>query len=546
LFPWPAVKICLAAIAVIAPFWVVGNPSGHDFEFHMFSWMEVVSQWKQAILYPRWAALAHWGYGEARFIFYPPFSWHLGALLGLMLPWKAVPGAFIWVALVASGTSMYMLVRRWFSRSDAIFAAALYAANPYHIVIVYWRSAMAELLASCLLPLLVLFLLEAVEGKRRATVGLGLVIAAAWLTNEPSAVMVNYSVAFIACLLAIRQRSYRVLLRAGVAVLLGGLLAAFYLFPAAYEQKWVNIVDVLSPGVRPQDNFFFTVAGNSIPESVAHTKFNFLVSTVAVSEIAVFALAAFLARRFRKEQTTAWWVLAAWGCVLVLFMSRLTQMFWEYMPKLRYVQLPWRFLLCFNVPFAILSAAGLRRWWSRLSMYAVMLAVLAGVWLRIQPPWWDTSADINEMQDMMTSDGGGYEGTDEYVPRGADPYEVNQNEDEVVAENGAPVKVDIDDWGPQLKTFSVNADQNVTLRLRLFNYPAWRVEVNGAPVRAGTANVTGQMRIPIRAGPQHVVVKFVRTWDRTFGGLISMLAVALVSGWIWRNRADWRVAGASP
>ena len=51
---------------------------------------------------------------------------------------------------------MFLLARRFLPRRDAIFAAALYAANPYHIVIVYWRSALAELLAGALLPLLLL------------------------------------------------------------------------------------------------------------------------------------------------------------------------------------------------------------------------------------------------------------------------------------------------------------------------------------------------------------------------------------------------------
>jgi hypothetical protein len=144
----------VTAFVVVLPFSFLGIPSGHDFEFHMNSWMEVLGQWKLGIIYPRWAALAHYGYGEPRFIFYPPASWTLGAILGAILPWKLVPGTFVWLVLSLSGYSMFLLARGWLARRDAIFAAALYVANPYHLVVVYWRSAFAELLGGALLPLL--------------------------------------------------------------------------------------------------------------------------------------------------------------------------------------------------------------------------------------------------------------------------------------------------------------------------------------------------------------------------------------------------------
>ena len=83
---------------------------------------------------------------------------------------------------------MFVLARRWLDERDAVFAAVVYAVNPYHLVIVYWRSAFAELLASSLLPLLLLLVWKAVEDDDRRVVPFSLVLAAAWLTNAPAAV----------------------------------------------------------------------------------------------------------------------------------------------------------------------------------------------------------------------------------------------------------------------------------------------------------------------------------------------------------------------
>jgi hypothetical protein len=547
-----------ACLVAITPFFWWGSPSGHDFEFHMSSWMEVLGQWKDGIAYPRWAALAHWGYGEARFLFYPPASWALGAALGAALPWKMVPGAYCWIVLTLAGAAMYRLVREWLPAPDALFAAMFYALNPYHLLVVYWRSAYAELLAATLLPFLLLCMLRLDEPGFRPTLWLSLTLAVAWLTNAPAAVMIHYSAAGLVLVLAAigaargatGKRSWgpqiwRPLVRSALAMLLGAGLASFYLLPAMYEQGWINLSEVLSPGVRPQDNFLFTTIAD--PD---HNRFNLLVSTVALAEIGVLAFAIFVSRRWRAKRVgtaadrSPWVLLSAWGAGSAVLLLSVSNLLWQHLPKFRFVQLPFRWLLCMNAALAMLLTIVAKRWTSRLLASAVLLAAVILAGYRIQPPWWDTADDIREMSDAL-DDGTGYEGTDEYVPTGADPYELNKSLPLVSDDTGAPVPSEMLAWGPTEKHFVVHAAKPESLGLRLFNYPAWQITVNGQPAAAQTAEVTGQMIIPILAGTNDVRVHFRRTTDRTIGDAISGVSLMLLAAaWIkTRPKHAGRAAG---
>lgn len=497
-------------------FWL-GLPSGHDFEFHVNSWMEVASQWRHGILYPRWAALANFGYGEPRFVFYPPASWMLGAALGSVLPWWLVPIVYVWVVLTAAGWSMFVLARSFLSARHAAFAAVLYAVNPYHLVIVYWRSAFAELMAAIWLPLLLLWVLRLESEGRKAILFLAMVMAAVWLTNAPSAVMANYSLVLLVVTVAVLRRSPRLLLYGALACLLGLALAAFYVLPAAYEQRWVTIEQVLAPGVRPYENFLFTVI-----KDADHNRFNLLVSIIAVLEIAVLAFAGFLSRRKKHEEPDLWRSITIWSATIVLLMLPLSMPLWKYLPQLRFVQLPWRWLLCMNVAFALFASMGVRRWMARVAVALTMLIGLAAVWRFVQPPWWDDREDVVNMN-VSVQNGDGYESVYEYIPRGGNVEAIDKGA-ALVSCAQCSREIAIDRWDPEEKLFHVDVNQPTEVTLRLFDYPSWDVEVNGKSVVAEKEEDTGQMLIPIQQGQSVVRVIFRRTWDRRVGAIISAVA----------------------
>jgi len=402
---------------------------------------------------------------------------------------------------------------------------------------VYWRSAFAELLASCLVPVLLLLVLRLAEGERRVTVPLAVVLAAAWLTNVPAAVMIHYSLALLLVIFAWQKQSLRILGVGAAAVAIGAGLAGFYLLPAIYEQRWIDIAQAISAGSRPMDNFLFVHTTDA-----DHDKFNRIISWVAIFEMTILFAAAVAAKLQGKMNRLRWNGLFLWACACSILMFPMAGIAWRILPKLEFMQFPWRWLLCLSMIFTVfvvagtaasgslsVSAASAKRhsWWSRAAICVAALVLIAAAWHFIQPPWWDNAADLREMRDNFT-DRIGYEGTDEYTPLGADPSAIDKDAANVSVVAPGQAAISAVQWGAETKSFTAEVSTATQLKLRLFRYPAWKVEVNGRWVRTGRGDA-GQMIVPVDAGVNHVQVTLVRTRDRTTGGWISVIT-ALCAG----------------
>ena len=539
--------VILAATGVVAPMPFRGNASGHDFQFHLASWMDASGQWRQGIAYPRWAEWANWGFGEPRFIFYPPGSWMVGAALGSVLPWRIVPGAFIWLALVGAGMAMWRLAREWMPGPHAAAAAIFFAVNPYNLVIVYYRSDFAELAAIALLPLVIWAGIHtAREGWRRAP-ALAVVFAGVWLLDAPEAVVAAYALVLLFVVECISRRSLRPLVAGAAAMAAGLSLDAFYILPAAWEQQWVQIVKVISGNLHPRQNFLFTHSDD--PD---FTLFNTKVSCVALGMMLATGMAAALAARRRRAFAEIWYVLAALGAACALLMFPLSMPLWGRLPKLEFVQFPWRWLGPLAVVFAFFTAAAIavnsarRKWLSWLILVIVLAGIGAAGRAMVRHAWWD-SQDAPVMAQWIRSDRG-YEGTNEYMPLGCDRDELpgNPDDDERPADVSAipaqpveefdthswqvvparDVRVHIERWSAERKAFTADPRAPATLALRLVNYPAWEVRLDGRIIRGKSADDTAQLLVPVPAGRHVVVVRFRRTWDRTAGTAISLVWAA--------------------
>ena len=468
----------------------------------------------------------------------------LGAALTLLFPDAAVPVLFVVLVQTLAGLSAYILLRRLATPRAALLGSAFYVINPNALLLSYVRSDFAEQLACALFPLILLAALRlcdflAVSPPKVSSIALfAIPFAGVWLSNAPAGVIASYSMALLFAWAAISQRSSRVLFRGIAGLALGLSLAAVYLVPAAYEQRWVKIGEALSSGLLPTQNFLFTAIAD-----VEHTWFNWVASICALSLILLFWVAALASRRFAAEncaplQRKALLALLVVGAAATLLTLRITWPLWAYLPKLRFVQFPWRWMSVIAIVASCFLALVMekRRGWVWFVVLLVLTLPLAT--FLVENTWWDQD-EMPTQRDAIVS-GHGFEGTDEYDPLGDDHLDLPPHDllarvsPADSADSSAPqVSVVFQRWTAERKQIQVDAKSPARIALRLLNYPAWRVEVNGKVIKPERMDDVNQMVVPVEAGKSLIRVQFMRTEDRIIGDGISGVGGVLAAVLLW-------------
>lgn len=555
----PVLLILLASIAAIAPLILRGPSCGHDFDFHFLSWLEAAKDWHTGLVYPHWLVLANYGAGEPRFIFYPPLSWFTGAAIGSIASvfssqhtaWTVTPILFTGISFFAAGCAVYAFLRSFASVNTATLCACLFIANPYLLFVAYERTAFAELLATALIALLLSLSLE----PTITIAPTAIVIAALWLTNAPSAVMGCYLLAGITVLRIIFERTFQPAWQAAGSFAIGTALAGFYLLPAAYEQRWVQIKQAIGEGMRVEDSFFFEHTGQLYHDQVLHTA-----STITLILVIVGLVSGFISWRQRDHSRTSLFaILTATLLTLFFLQFRVSDFIWHFAPRLLFLQFPWRWLQVISIlSVALLAMAIDHLSYKRLPRLAAALLIPASI-LTCAHTFYQP-CDVDDAvagQLTMFHDGSGVQGTDEYTAINADNSQVLQDippvrvltdpDAELPAQNAgdnpewvsdwafpttAKATFAIKDWSPQHRRIEVNAMQPAYAVLTLMNYPAWHITMNGKPQPIEIRREDGLMVLAVPAGKSTIDVQWQNTPDILWGRLLSGLA-ALLLLFVW-------------
>ena len=579
-FAGPAIIVLAAALAT-APILLHGSYCGDDFEFHVVSWFDVQQSWAHGIPYPHWMTSANYGAGEPRFMFYPPLSWMLGAALGLVLPWTLVPVALVFLVLAATGLATRALAREALADAPATLAGCATLFSGFALFTAYERTAFAELMGGSWIPLLLLFALrdrraDASLWKRAldgSALPLALVVAGCWLSDGPVGVMGSYLLAAVALLASLLARSWAPLVRATIAAALGIGLAGLYLIPAACEQGWVDLhaaVDL--PVFQIENNFLFMRFAD--PQLAKFTTFLNRASWLATGMIATALASAlvFWLRRRRVSQpaakvSRAWWIpLALIPCVVLLLLLPVSLPIWHLLPKLRFLQYPWRWMLVIEAPLTFFFSAAVwpsgtnKRPLHTLVIAACSFAFLVSTFFAAKH-FLRVCQEGDTVADLLDSyrGSGGLEGTDEYEPPDSDHWKIATGLPDACYVRDSDVTLGVTEtenatpaWTPaqgsceateaaQLRApdhlrIAMTAPHAGFVILKLVSFPAWRIQVNGNAAEQANPRDDGLIAVAVPQGPVTISANWATTPDVIAGRCVSGAALLMLIGVGWRER----------
>ncbi|MCI0626313.1 MAG: YfhO family protein [Acidobacteria bacterium] len=548
--------LCLLVLSVV----LVGRQFGTphfvscviDDSILQMSWASQFGQLLQeGQLLPRWLPQSNGGFGSPVFVFYSPLVYYATA------PWLWLTQSVVLsmkivrlLGLCLSGVAMHRFLSGLTDRKTALAGAIVYLALPFHVLDISYWSLYAEPWAWIWFPLILHCLTNALEQERERRLWwlrFSVTYAALVLTHLVSAYMFSFVIA--AYVLSASQASSRLrnLKDLAGSVLIAMALAALYLLPAVYEQRFVHIEysTMLSEFDFRNTLLFF-------PDPVLMGANPFQARTIWLEQAVVLLQGAWGAtgaalffvladRRGELRRHVMFAALLCAGCVFL--MSRASIWLWELVPGLAKIQFSTRWLSVFTLGSALLITAGFQvysaganGWRQALKLGHMTLGFAAGVATLLVILG---SCFLSEEHTRMARQH--LYNAPEYNPRSMVRWKERilypQLEECLLLEGKAKIKVLA--WKTRERRVAVDAASLATIKLRVFDYPGWEVSLNGQRITPEADPADGGMTVRLPAGKHELSLRFVNTWWRNAALGISGAAAAVVAAVWWIERKRW-------
>jgi hypothetical protein len=517
--------IAIFAIAALAPAMIRGVPASRDLLHHFRLGVAFREAFGRGDFYPSWLAEANGGYGDLSLRFYPPgLGFFLAAVQTVTSNWYVTALIVFTLLTFVGGVGAYFWARVWLRPEMARWAAALFIFMPYRINELYQSSLLAEYAAAAALPFVFAFTERLCRnGGRRNIAGLAASYALLVLTNLPMTVIGSYALVVYLLLRIDWRQAFPTIWKFAAALALGlGASACFWVTVLA-ELPWQRADNETSFSRA----YFIFASFRAQPGGTNIWYGNLIV----LATVAITLPALILFRRGDDSVNKSAWRSLGIFALFSLFMSTIISFpLWEILPKLKEVQLPWRWLAVTSTAPAIMVAASIDQWkevakskrrpLALLAAGTVLMSLAFTISHPIREAQYLSQSRFNELVTTL----GGITSIGPWFPKwlGEKFLVIPQ---QVAAGDRT---VNVTKWDTEQRSFQVAAGPATEARVHTFYYPLWSASAagNSLPVRPGD---DGTLMIDLPAEAVSIDLSFHEPRRSKISGITSILAVVLIA-----------------
>lgn len=504
---------------------------------------------------PRIAPTFSYGLGYPIFNHYAPTAyWITSDLhhLGLSIPYALKLSFFM--AVLVGGISMSLFVRQHLSEYAALVAGTLYASSPFVGGEIFVRGNLAEIWFMALLPL-TLYLVHKVTVVSRHKWSVALAFTFSLLMTSHNALSMVGG-AFVV-MYSLMRPSRRLLM----ALVLGGLMSAYFLIPAVFELSSTHATEI-AKGTMYAEHFVCPRQlwnsplgfGGSMNGCIDGMSFQLGKILLIMGLLGLGAyVASLLSSKQRNTQHIALALLALGSLILT---TRFSEPVWVAVePILELFQFPWRFLSVASFGLAFFAGIAIDSLGQRMKPmpFAVTVALICVVGIFLSIPFFQPNPDKKWTKEDFTTN---YLSED-YL-RNQIAYRVPEY---------IPADVDVDAWmalkdgspdvlPPKAPIISQDGELYTTVDESPFGYhiatssktflinkhmsPQLSIRINNKEYKPTALDALGRPQVTVTSEKTLVDVSYVQTPLEKVSNAVTLIALILLVVPYIRTFQSWK------
>ncbi|MFH1536141.1 MAG: 6-pyruvoyl-tetrahydropterin synthase-related protein [Patescibacteria group bacterium] len=475
-------------------------------------------------------------YGYPIFNYYAPLPYYFGELIYFLTGSLLISAKTMFaLSFLGAYIFMYLLGSKMWGKMGGSISAVFYSFAPYHALDFYVRGAMGEMWALMLFPAVLWTAIKLEEKSSIVNILLFGISLAALITSHNLSALIFLPVVLVwIIMLFLKRKNKRFLWLVFGSFVIGIMLSAFYLLPAAFEKSLVHLETMVGgyfsytehfKGIRKlflEKTWEYGASIREVPGG-ERDSLSYQIGWVHLLGWFLAIITAFVFWKRNRYVSVIITFFSITTFLAVFMIHPRSEFVWKVFDPLKYLQFPWRFLLLV-VFFVSLSSGSiflLLKKKKQLVWITLVVAVVVSNFSYFRP---EKFIQTNDEKLLSGKD------WDKQIKRSIFDYlpiYAKEPPAELATERYKILTGDsrIFDFkeGTDWFQFKTETNTHTIIRLSQYYFPDWKVYIDGEETKVEYKNNSlGLMTIILGEGNHVITAKLYDTPIRSFANLVSL------------------------